>query len=452
VPLYRVYLLGAFFYTIDSQQVAVAEQDSGQSNGTACYVVAPNWFDPVYPGDGGTSVVPLYRTYRVYSSESGIDKFLDDLGDVIKGIYNGLTQGPTDPGPDDTDPGDYTASQGEPLVVARYACEPRHFNTSRNYGSEQEVFVVGASGDVYSCATYYFQPVPTIKWRSVLPTGVQFKAAPGSRVGLAHRAEGVLDIFAVSTTDGQIWTASIGAGGQSGECAGWWPVAKGRAASGTWVDAVSCVQNRIDAFAVGIDQTIYTAAWGDNTDNFAIWHSIYGSDNATPQSVAPGTSVTAVSLVSNMIEIYAIFPDHSINFRVMFVSGANEVPSKWQQVAGGIAAPGTSISAIARPAIKRYDLFAVGQDRRIWHADSGSETRMVWEGWNVLPGLTAAENTSVCACSRTDDSIDIFVVASNNIRYSNSLNGSTWSGWRPAYEFGDVVTYLKPPQPPGLIG
>lgn len=82
------------------------------------------------------------------------------------------------------------------------------------------------------------------------------------------RSANKLDIF-VTGTDWGVYTAAwepAFAGGWHG----WWRLNGGAAALGAAVTAVSRAPNKLDAFVVGGDSRIYTAAWEPAFSDW--WH------------------------------------------------------------------------------------------------------------------------------------------------------------------------------------
>lgn len=84
-------------------------------------------------------------------------------------------------------------------------------------------------------------------------------ANPGAPIHVVSRSADKLDVF-VTGTDGFIYTAAWEPGFADG-WHGWWRLNGGRATLGGPVTAVSRSTNKLDAFVVGGDSRIYTAAW-----------------------------------------------------------------------------------------------------------------------------------------------------------------------------------------------
>ena len=80
-------------------------------------------------------------------------------------------------------------------------------------------------------------------------------------------------------------------------------------------------------------------------------------------------------------------------------------------VAGGVAAPGTSISVVSRYP-NHLDVFAVGTNHGVfsiwWDASSG------WGSWFQIAEGVVAPGTSINALSRYPDILDVFVVGTDH--------------------------------------
>ena len=103
----------------------------------------------------------------------------------------------------------------------------------------------------------------------------------------------------------------------------------------------------------------------------------------------------------------------------------------WWAVAGGVAAPGTSVFGVSRSADK-LDIFCVGTDH-------GTDTAAWqpgftgWHGWWRVQGGVAAANSSVTAVSRSADKLDIFAVGTDYHVYTAAWEAgdTSWRGWWP---------------------
>jgi len=139
---------------------------------------------------------------------------------------------------------------------------------------------------------------------------------------------------------------------------------------------------------------------------------------------APGSSVTALTRNANRIDLFCIGSDLKTYSTWWDASGGW---GTWFNLAGGIAAPNTSIAAVARTPT-RMDAFAVGGDHGIYTIAWDAATN--WgSGWTGLNGA-AAPNTSISAVSRDSTHIDLFAVGTDQFAYGRSwdANGG-WANW-----------------------
>ncbi len=244
-------------------------------------------------------------------------------------------------------------------------------------------------------------------------------AAHDSSIHLVTRSADHLDAFIVGTNH-HIFTAAWQPGFSS--WGGWWPVQGGIAAPGTSVFGVSRSADKLDIFCVGTDHGTYTAAWEPGfTDGWHGWWRIQGG------VAAPNTSVTAVTRAPDHLDIFCVGTDHRV-YTAAWEPGFTGWHG-WWPVQGGVAAPNTSVFGVSR-GLNKLDIFCVGTDRNVWTAawQAGDTS---WRGWWRIGHFRVREGTSVHAVSRTTDQIDIFAVGEDGGTYTASWHpGLTrWTGW-----------------------
>ena len=118
--------------------------------------------------------------------------------------------------------------------------------------------------DIFACAnggqtmTAAWEPAFTDGWHGwwQINGGVGRAGAP---IHVVSRSTNKLDVF-VTGTDGFVYTAAWEPAFTDG-WHGWWRLNGGRATLGAPVTAVRRSTNKLDAFVVGMDNRIYTAAW-----------------------------------------------------------------------------------------------------------------------------------------------------------------------------------------------
>ena len=101
--------------------------------------------------------------------------------------------------------------------------------------------------------------------------------------------------------------------------------------------------------------------------------------------------------------------------------------SQWEDL-GGIL---TSAPTVASWQSNRLDVFAIGQNRALWHLYWNGSS---WSQWEDLGGVL---NYSPAAVSWGRNRIDVFGVGTNKALWHKYWNGSTWSNWE---DLGGVLT------------
>ena len=240
-----------------------------------------------------------------------------------------------------------------------------------------------------------------------------------SVVSAVSRSANFLDAFAVGT-DHKIYTAAWEPTFTGWE--GWWGILNFETAPGTSVFAVSRAPNYLDIFAVGTDHGVYTAAWapGDTT-----WKGWWRVGNLT---VAPGTSVFGISRSLNHLDIFAVGSDQGI-YTAAWEPDFTDGWHGWWRIQNGSAAPGTTIFGVSRDT-DYLDIFAIGTDYGIYTA-SWEPSFSGWKGWTRILNLPAAPGTSVTGVSRSAGYMDIFAVGADQGIYTAAWapGDTAWQGW-----------------------
>ncbi|HTS61032.1 MAG TPA: papain-like cysteine protease family protein [Candidatus Acidoferrales bacterium] len=202
----------------------------------------------------------------------------------------------------------------------------------------------------------------------------------------------------------------------------WVGVSGGVAAPGTSVTSIARYPQHLDAFCVGTDNGIYSTWWDIATaaSGWAKWFKVAGG------VAAPGTTITVVARNPNHLDLFAVGSDHGI-YSIWWDANGGWA-SSWFRISHLTAAPGTSVAAIARNP-NHLDLFVVGADMKIysiwWDANGG------WAAsWFNVSGGVAAPGTSITALTRSSNHIDLFAVGSDHRIYSTwwDINGG-WASW-----------------------
>ncbi len=280
-----------------------------------------------------------------------------------------------------------------------------------------DVFAVGIDGSTQTAAWEWDFSDGWHGWWHVRG-GV---AAPGTSTFGVSRSPNHLDIFTVGTDNG-VYTAAWEPAFADG-WHGWWRLGSLTVAPGSSVHAVSRSLDHLDVFAVGSDFGIYTCGWSPST-GWSAWQQIRGG------MAAPGTSVYGVSRSTDHLDIFAVGTDHGI-YTAAWEQGFSDGWHGWWQVKGGVAAPGTSVFPVCRSA-DHLDIFAVGTDHGIYTAAWEPGFADGWHGWWRVQGGVAAPGTSVFGVSRSADHLDIFAVGTDHGIYTAAWEpdfADGWHGW-----------------------
>ena len=296
------------------------------------------------------------------------------------------------------------------------------------------------------------------------------------QIAAVSRSTDKLDIF-VTDINGVIQTAAWEPGFTDG-WHGWWELNRGRAARGAPVHAVARSQDKLDAFVIGTDNHVYTAAWEPAfTDWWRGWWEINGG------VAAPGAPVTVVSRNTDKLDIFVVGTDnrvwtaawepgftdwwhgwwpignilvpsgsavHAVSRSVdkldIFVTDINGViqtaawePSftdgwhGWWEINGGRAAPGAPVTAVSRN-IDKLDIFVVGTDNRVWTAAWEPGFTDWWHGWWPIGNILVPSGSAVHAVTRSADKLDIFATDINGVIHTAAWEPSFTDGWHGWWE------------------
>jgi hypothetical protein len=202
----------------------------------------------------------------------------------------------------------------------------------------------------------------------------------------------------------------------------WVGVSGGIAGSGDSVTAIARYPQHLDVFCVGGDGGIYSSWWDISTaaGGWAPWFRVAGG------AAAPGTTIAVVARNPNHLDLFAIGTDRGV-YSIWWDQNGGWAPG-WFRISNLTAAAGSSVAAIARNP-NHLDLFVVGGDMKIysiwWDANGG------WaSSWFDVSAGVAAPNTSITALTRNPNHIDLFAAGPDHGIYSTwwDANGG-WAGW-----------------------
>jgi hypothetical protein len=163
-----------------------------------------------------------------------------------------------------------------------------------------DIFVVGADGGAYTAA---WQPNSN-NWQGWWRIGnARFPAQ--AEINAVSRSRDKLDIFATAN-GGETLTAAWEPGFTDG-WHGWWHIRDGRARPGAPIHVVSRSTDKLDIFVTGTDGFIYTAAWEPSfTDWWHGWWRLNGGRTTL------GGAVTAVSRAPDKLDAFVVGGDSRI--------------------------------------------------------------------------------------------------------------------------------------------
>jgi hypothetical protein len=149
---------------------------------------------------------------------------------------------------------------------------------------------------------------------------------------------------------------------------------------------------------------------------------------------APGTSVFGVSRSTDKLDIFCVGTDQGTDTAAWQPGDTSW--QGWWRVQGGVAAANSSVTAVSRSTDK-LDIFCVGADYHVYTA-AWQPGDTSWQGWWPVLGGVAAPGTSVFGVSRGPDKLDIFCVGTDHRVYTAAWQAgdTSWQGWWPV---GDLT-------------
>jgi Astacin (Peptidase family M12A)/Repeat of unknown function (DUF346) len=222
--------------------------------------------------------------------------------------------------------------------------------------------------------------------------------APGSGVGTATSGTNnqYLDVFVRGTDNalyhrwtenGQQWSNWEGLGGVITSN----PAAVGRG-------------HRVDAFARGIDGTLWSIYYAGGWSN---WYSLGGS-------LAPGSGASVVTLGNNTLNVFVRWSNNELYQR--YFDGQNWGP--WTPMGGIITSDPAAV------VWGNYlNVFVRGTDNQLYYKH--------WNGqqWSNYAGVSGILTTGATAVSLSPNTLHVYARGTNGKLYENYWNGSQWRGW-----------------------
>jgi hypothetical protein len=285
-----------------------------------------------------------------------------------------------------------------------------------------DAFVVGTDNGIWTAA---WEPSFTDGWHGWWRIG-DVKAPLGAYVGAISRSLDHLDIF-ITDVGGQILTAAWEPAFTDG-WHGWWPIAGGVAAPGSPVTVVSRGPDKLDVFVVGTDSGIRSAAWEPGfTDGWHGWWQIAGG------VAAPGSPVTVVSRGPDKLDAFVVGTDEGI-WTAAWEPDFTDGWHGWWQIGSSKAPLGAYVGAVSR-SLDHLDAFVTDVGGRILTAAWEPGFTDGWHGWWQIAGGVAAPGSPVTAVSSSPNTLDAFVVGKDGAARTAAWEPTSaggWHGWQTA--------------------
>jgi len=399
----------------------------------------PDWVNNVDVFDHGidpkTGCSLLFIYYLASQLGYGTEQIIANAAATLAGVYRNLTGDSSNPFPifkqllDAAFPSTTSSSipgpnPDNPFPLSSVLVSPRlpagaYVGAVSRSTDHLDIFVTDRAGVIWTAA---WEPDFTDWWHGwwQLNGG---RGAPGSPIHGVSRSTDKLDVF-VTGTDARIYTAAWEPD-FTDWWHGWWSLNAGVTALRGHITVVSRNTDKLDAFVVGTDGRVYTAAWEPGFTDW--WHGWWPIGDIR---VPPGSMVGAVSRSPDKLDIFVT----DINGVIQTAAWEPDFTDGWHgwwELNGGRAAPGAPVTAVSR-SLDKLDVFVVGADGGIWTAAWEPDFTDWWHGWWRIGSVAAPQGAFVGAVSRSTDKLDIFVTDSNGVIQTAAWEPDFtdwWHGW-----------------------
>ena len=284
-----------------------------------------------------------------------------------------------------------------------------------------DAFMTDANGVVRTAA---WEPTSTDGWHGwwELNGG---RAAPGAPVTAVSRSADKLDVF-VTGTDGHAYTAAWEPASSDG-WHGWWRIGDIALPQGARISAVSRSADHLDVFATDAEGVVRTAAWEPSfTDGWHGWWELRGG------RAAPGATVTAVSRSRDHLDAFVVGNDGGI-YTAAWQPGFTDGWHGWWRIGNLTAPPGAAVHAVSRSS-DTLDVFVTANDGGVYTAAWQPAFTDGWHGWWRIGNLKAPPGAPVHAVSRSTDCLDVFVTDSTGVVRTAAWEPAFVDGWHGWWE------------------
>ncbi len=272
-------------------------------------------------------------------------------------------------------------------------------------------------------------------WPSAWSSVALGDGAQGGGAAVASRNAGYFDAFIVGK-DSVVHTAATSGAAWSG----WWTIPGIRGIPGSSITAISRSKDKLDVFVADAAGKVMSAAW---EPSFTGWHGWWQVING---ATAPGGSVTAVSRRTDFLDIFTVGTDGHVYTAAWSPTAASW--GGWWPIPGITVPAGAPIACVSRSTDK-IDLFVADAQGRLM-TSAWSPTTGVWAAWTQVLGGMTAPGAPIAAVSRRTDYLDVFHIGNDGQVYSAALSAGTWGGWWPIpgikCQFATPIVALSPQQ------
>ena len=246
------------------------------------------------------------------------------------------------------------------------------------------------------------------------------KSQSGGSVAVTSRAPGYFDAFTVGA-DRNVYTAAT----SGGPWAGWWGIPGLQTTAGTIISAASRSANKLDVFVADGSGRVMTSGWDPSAQPWHPWTQVLNG------ATVPGGAIGVVSRRQDVLDLFTVAADG----QVWTASAMPPSPTGWHgwwAIPGIHTAPGAPIACLSR-SLDKLDIFVADAQGRVMSA-AWNPTVTSWQGWWQIQGGVTAPGAPIAAVSRRPDFLDIFVAAgSDGTVYTAawSPQSGAWAGWWP---------------------
>ncbi|MBV9083920.1 MAG: hypothetical protein JOZ62_14680 [Acidobacteriaceae bacterium] len=241
---------------------------------------------------------------------------------------------------------------------------------------------------------------------------------PGNNayISAVSRSPGKLDIFAAGD-DNQVYTAAWDSSGWHG----WWPLPGISVPQGARLAAASPTTDTLVICASDTNGYLFASRWSPSSGGWSGWQHIPGVQASGP--------VSAISRAPSQLELFVTDVNGKIQTTTLTnVNGQIQIPTKgWQSI--GVARRGAIVTGVSRSPWVLDIFVAAFDDGQVWTNSSfsltfsASSTVSSWTGWRPIPGFETPPGSAVSVVSRSHNNLDAYV---------GGKDGNVWTAaWAP---------------------